>query len=62
MSYNEQLQRIVKKYEDAGNTLPATAHDISAARMIPKHLLVQQSGEPLLFPVLTSTPKISCVV
>jgi hypothetical protein len=24
MSYNEQLQRIVKKYEDAGNPLPAT--------------------------------------
>jgi hypothetical protein len=29
MSYNEQLQRIVKKYEDAGNPLPATAHDIA---------------------------------
>jgi hypothetical protein len=29
MSYNEQLQRIVKKYEDAGNPLPATAHVIA---------------------------------
>jgi hypothetical protein len=29
MSYNEQLQRIVKTYEDAGNPLPATAHDIA---------------------------------
>lgn len=29
MSYNDQLQPIVKKYEDAGNPLPATAHDIA---------------------------------
>jgi hypothetical protein len=29
MSYNEQLQRIVKQYESAGNPLPATAHEIA---------------------------------
>jgi multidrug efflux pump subunit AcrB len=29
MSYSEQLQRIVKKYESAGNPFPATAHDIA---------------------------------
>ena len=29
MSYNEQLQHIVKKYESAGNPLPATAHEIA---------------------------------
>lgn len=30
MSYTEQLQRIVKKYEEAGHPLPATAHEIAA--------------------------------
>jgi hypothetical protein len=29
LSYSEQLQQIVKKYESAGNSLPATAHDIA---------------------------------
>jgi hypothetical protein len=29
MSYTEQLQKIVKKYEEAGHPLPATAHDIA---------------------------------
>ena len=29
MSYNEQLQRIVKKYESAENPFPATALDIA---------------------------------
>ena len=29
MSYTEQLQNIVKKYENAGHPLPATAHEIA---------------------------------
>jgi hypothetical protein len=29
MSYTEQLQRIVKEYEAAGNPFPATAHEIA---------------------------------
>ncbi len=29
MSYTEQLQRVVRNYEAAGNQLPATAHDIA---------------------------------
>jgi hypothetical protein len=29
MSYSEQLQRIVKQYEEAGNPLPATAHEMA---------------------------------
>lgn len=30
MSYTEQLQRIVKKYEVAGHSLPAPGHEIAA--------------------------------
>ncbi len=29
MSYSEQLQRIVKQYEEAGNPLPATVHEMA---------------------------------
>jgi hypothetical protein len=29
MSYSEQLQRIIKRYEETGNPLPATAHEIA---------------------------------
>jgi hypothetical protein len=29
MSYSEQLQRIIRRYEETGNPLPATAHEIA---------------------------------
>lgn len=41
-TYNEQLQKIWKKYEDAGNTIPATARDVA------RWAISQNCGNPNL--------------
>src|SRR4051812_45884964 len=43
-SYNEQMQSLWKQYEDAGEPVPATAHDV-AAWAVRKRLWIPQPAD-----------------